>query len=411
MNRLKTLASNKAKKIIWNLLKPFLPFILILLFIFGTVSTIVDAVFIQFVQEDSSYLSEEELEIKNLCIKKAEELNSCNNFVDGVPTDLILDVNNREYDKMIEWSYLYSLMTFHNMSKGEKMNKKLLNNIGEHFKSAFYYISDTIRVEEKIINEQGEEIWNIVSEDPIYLLVESDSIIGHYTYTYKDFVEENENTRITKKVFVSENLIGEQYERLNEYLKDEFKITGEDLENQVEIIIQSSTGYFDKTENTGWLFNTSTSIKKGGLGIFDSFNNDIKIGNGMFCWPIPGYSAITSEFGMRTHPITGVYKLHTGTDIGAPEGADFVAMADGIVVTAGTNTAYGNMVMINHGNGVVTLYAHGSKTLVKTNDIVKQGEAVLKVGSTGFSTGPHAHFEVRINDEYVNPMQFFEGGI
>ena len=357
--------NNRTKKIIWNLIKPFLPFVLILLFIFGTVSTIVDAVFIQFVQEDSSYLSDEELELKNLCINKANELNTCSNIVDGIPTNSLLDINNRENDKMIEWSYLYSLMTFHNMSKGDKLNKDLLDTIGKYFKSVF-------------------------------------------TYTYKDFVEENENTRVTKKVFVSENLVGEQYEMLSKYLNKEFKIKGEDLENQVEIVIQSATGYFDKTENTEWLFNTSTSIKKGGLGIFDS---NIQIGNGMFCWPIPGYSAITSEFGYRTHPITGVYKLHTGTDIGAPEGADFVAMADGVVVTSGTNTAYGNMVMINHGNGIVTLYAHGSKRLVKTNDIVKQGEPVLKVGSTGFSTGPHAHFEVRINDEYVNPMQFFEGGI
>lgn len=400
--------NNRTKKIIWNLIKPFLPFVLILLFIFGTVSTIVDAVFIQFVQEDSSYLSDEELELKNLCINKANELNTCSNIADGIPTNSLLDVNNRENDKMIEWSYLYSLMTFHNMSKGDKLNKGLLDSIGENFKSVFTYISDTIKVEEKVVNDLGEEEWKTSSEDTVYLLVESNSIIGHYTYTYKDFVEENENTRVTKKVFVSENLVGEQYEMLSKYLKKEFKIKGEDLENQVEIVIQSATGYFDKTENTEWLFNTSTSIKKGGLGIFDS---NIQIGNGMFCWPIPGYSAITSEFGYRTHPITGVYKLHTGTDIGAPEGADFVAMADGVVVTSGTNTAYGNMVMINHGNGIVTLYAHGSKRLVKTNDIVKQGEPVLKVGSTGFSTGPHAHFEVRINDEYVNPMQFFEGGI
>ncbi len=400
--------NNRTKKIIWNLIKPFLPFVLILLFIFGTVSTIVDAVFIQFVQEDSSYLSDEELELKNLCINKANELNACNNFIDGTPTNLILDVNNREYDKMIEWSYLYSLMTFHNMSNGEKLNKALLDSIGEHFKSSFYYISDTIKLEEKIVNEQGIEEWIVKTEEPIYLLVESDSIIGHYKYSYKDFVEENGNIRTTKKVFISENLIGEQYEMLSDYLKKEFHIKGEDLENQVEIIIQSASGYFDKTEKTEWLFNTNTSIKKGGLGIFDS---NIAVENGMFCWPIPGYSTITSEFGYRTHPITGVYKLHTGTDIGAPEGADFVAMADGIVITSATNTAYGNMVLISHGNGVVTLYAHGSKRLVNTNDIVKRGDPVLKVGSTGFSTGPHAHFEVRINDEYVNPMQFFEGGI
>ncbi len=408
MSRRKKQKSIKVKKIVWNLIKPFLPFILVLLFIFGTVSTIVDAVFIQFVQEDSSYLSDEELELKNLCIQKANELNTCNNLVDNEPTNLLLDVNNRENDKMIEWSYLYSLMTFHNMSNGEKLNKSLLDSIGNHFKSTFIYMSDTIKFEEKAINEEGLETWVVVREEPIYLLAESYSIIGHYTYSYKEFVEENENTRTTRKVFISEELIGEQYEMLSDYLKDEFKIKGEDLENQVEIIIQSASGYFDKTENTEWLFNKSTSIKKGTLGIFDS---TIQVGSGMFCWPIPGYTTITSEFGYRTHPITGVYKLHTGTDIGAPEGADFVAMADGVVISSATNSAYGNMVLISHGNGIVTLYAHGSKRLVKTNDIVKQGEPVLKVGSTGFSTGPHAHFEVRINDEYVDPMQYFEGGI
>lgn len=94
--------------------------------------------------------------------------------------------------------------------------------------------------------------------------------------------------------------------------------------------------------------------------------------------------------------------------LGLQCGADFVAMADGIVIKAVYNSSYGNMVMIDHGNGIVTLYAHGSQILVKTNQVVKQGQAVLKVGSTGDSTGPHAHFEVRINGNTVNPMQYFE---
>ena len=409
MSKFKKHLNNKVKKIVWNLLKPFIPFILILLFIFGTVTTIVDAIYIQFVQEDDSYLSNEELRLKNMCINEVDKLNTCNNFVDNEPSNLLLDVNNKENNKLIQWSHLYSIMTFHNMANGDKITAKLLNNVGRHFKSTFKYMKDTIKIEQKNVDELGNEIWSIVSEEIQYLLVESDTIIGHYKYTYKDFVEENENTRISKKVFVSEELIGEQYEMLNKYLKREFNIRDEDLENQVEIVIQSAIGYSDNTENTSWLFNTKTSIQKGNLDL-ESNSNSV-IANEMFTWPIPGYTSITSEFGYRTHPITGIYKLHTGTDIAAPEGTDFVAMADGVVITACRNTAYGNMVLINHGNGIVTLYAHGSKILVRTNDVVKQGEPVLKVGSTGYSTGPHAHFEVRINDEYVNPMQYFEGGI
>ena len=123
-------------------------------------------------------------------------------------------------------------------------------------------------------------------------------------------------------------------------------------------------------------------------------------------WPVPGYSRITSNFGMRVHPITGVYKLHTGVDISAPEGTNFIAAADGVVVQAYYNSAYGNMVMIDHGGGVVTLYAHGSSIEVSVGDTVKQGPTVLKVGHTGYATGPHAHFEIRVNGEYKNPLNY-----
>ena len=118
---------------------------------------------------------------------------------------------------------------------------------------------------------------------------------------------------------------------------------------------------------------------------------------GELAWPVPGYTRITSKYGMRTHPITGVYKLHSGVDIGAPAGANFIAANDGIVTKASYNSAYGNMVIIDHGGGVSTLYAHGSEILVEVGQTVKRGDAVLKVGSTGYSTGPHAHFEVRLN--------------
>lgn len=133
---------------------------------------------------------------------------------------------------------------------------------------------------------------------------------------------------------------------------------------------------------------------------------------GELAWPIPGYTRITSKYGMRTHPITGVYKLHTGVDVSAPMGANFVAANDGIVTKAGFNGAYGNMVIIDHGGGVSTLYAHGSEIMVQVGDTVKRGETVvLKVGSTGYSTGPHAHFEVRLNGVVTDPIPYITNGM
>lgn len=132
---------------------------------------------------------------------------------------------------------------------------------------------------------------------------------------------------------------------------------------------------------------------------------------GELAWPVPGYTRITSKYAMRVHPITGQYKLHTGVDIGAPMGANFVAANDGVVVKAGPNTAYGNMVIIDHGGGISTLYAHGSEILVEVGQTVKRGDAILKVGSTGYSTGPHAHFEVRINGVTTDPLPYITNGV
>lgn len=138
---------------------------------------------------------------------------------------------------------------------------------------------------------------------------------------------------------------------------------------------------------------------------------DTKYIGGALAWPVPGYTRITSEYGMRVHPITGVYKLHTGVDIGAPQGANFIAANDGIVTKAQMNSAYGNMVIIDHGGGISTLYAHGSEILVEVGQTVKRGDPVLKVGSTGYSTGAHAHFEVRINGVTTNPMPYITNGL
>lgn len=109
---------------------------------------------------------------------------------------------------------------------------------------------------------------------------------------------------------------------------------------------------------------------------------------------------------MRFHPILKKNKMHTGMDIGAPKGANIVAAENGTVIQAGWNNAYGNMIVINHGGNLVTLYAHASKLLVSVGQQVTKGQVIAKVGSTGYSTGPHLHFEVRKNGDPVNPSSY-----
>lgn len=129
---------------------------------------------------------------------------------------------------------------------------------------------------------------------------------------------------------------------------------------------------------------------------------------GEFIWPLPSaYQTITSRYGMRYHPTLHVNKLHTGTDIGAPNGTSIYAANSGTVITSTYNVAYGNYVVLDHGGGKATLYAHMSQRLVAKGDKVTQGQVIGKVGSTGYSTGNHLHFEIRINGSTVNPMNYF----
>lgn len=127
---------------------------------------------------------------------------------------------------------------------------------------------------------------------------------------------------------------------------------------------------------------------------------------GEMAWPAPGYYTITSPFGYRVHPILGVTRFHSGVDIGVPTGGKVIAANDGIVIKTTYTSSYGNMVMIDHGGGIVTLYAHGSKIIATLGQEVKRGDIIMEAGSTGWSTGPHLHFEVRLDGEYQQPLDY-----
>ena len=125
---------------------------------------------------------------------------------------------------------------------------------------------------------------------------------------------------------------------------------------------------------------------------------------GRMTWPVPASGRISSPFGYRIHPIFHTKKLHTGIDIPAAAGSNVIAATDGTVIYSGWFGGYGNAVMIDHGGGIVTLYGHNSSTVVSVGQRVARGQLIAKVGSTGNSTGPHSHFEVRQNGQFIDPI-------
>ncbi|SFC18531.1 murein hydrolase activator EnvC family protein [Butyrivibrio sp. YAB3001] len=139
-----------------------------------------------------------------------------------------------------------------------------------------------------------------------------------------------------------------------------------------------------------------------------SLYSKYKYDGGMFTWPCPKYTRISDNYGMRMHPTLKVEKMHNGIDLAAPAGSAILAAYDGAVVAADYNGTMGNYIMINHGNGLYTVYMHCSALYVKKGQDVTAGTKIAAVGSTGRSTGNHLHFGVRLNGAYVSPWNYLK---
>ena len=242
------------------------------------------------------------------------------------------------------------------------------------FLSSYYVISELAEYDESLLNDIGTKKKQIsLSKEKLDKeKKELATIIQSQTRTTRTL----QNTKIMRASFIAR--LSKEEQEIQQQI-DEYNAQFEEINKQILALAQEGI-------DTAYI-------------------------GGELAWPVPGYTKITSPYAMRVHPITGVYKLHTGVDISAPIGANFIAANDGIVTKAEYNGAYGNMVIIDHGGGISTLYAHGSEILVEVGQTVTRGEAVLKVGSTGYSTGPHAHFEVRINGETTNPLPYITNGV
>jgi murein DD-endopeptidase MepM/ murein hydrolase activator NlpD len=128
--------------------------------------------------------------------------------------------------------------------------------------------------------------------------------------------------------------------------------------------------------------------------------------SGALTWPAPS-TYVTSSYGYRNHPIFGTSRFHSGVDIAADYGDPIAAADSGTVIYSDWMSGYGYTVIIDHGNGISTLYAHNSSLYVGNGQYVNKGQQIAGAGSTGYSTGPHLHFEVRVNGSTINPMSYF----
>ncbi len=284
-----------------------------------------------------------------------------------------LDVSETRYNRQKE-ILEKRLVAMYETSDTEYLDVLLSSRSISDFLSNYFLITELTNYDTELLNDIEEQKKSIESEKKKLDKAE------------KQYIEIKQNQIKTSKILENTKIIRENY---IEKLSDEEK----GLQAQID----------DYNRQYEEVNAEILAIALKGL--------DTKYIGGELAWPVPGYTRISSKFGMRLHPIFHINKLHTGLDIGAPMGANFVAANDGIVTKAAMSSGYGNMVLIDHGGGISTLYAHGSEILVQAGQVVKRGDPVLKVGSTGFSTGAHAHFEVRINGVVTDPLPYVTNGV
>lgn len=197
-------------------------------------------------------------------------------------------------------------------------------------------------------------------------------------------------------------------EKEKELLQKKKDFIKDQMDKKIEVFNQIGAEKYSLASYSTQLETYSEELEKTivKLQSFGYMGSNIVKGKGVMMWPTDGGS-ISSGYGNRIHPIYKEEKMHTGIDIGGiGYDAPVYASADGIVITAGWLGGYGNTVIIDHGNGISTLYGHNSKLTVKVGQEVKRGDLIAKSGSTGVSTGPHIHFEVRVNGKTVNPLEW-----
>lgn len=251
------------------------------------------------------------------------------------------------------------------------------------------YINGSIGYFEVLLESKSFEDL-LVRIEMLQRIVQSDTELIHQMDLDKQKVDEKKSTLEDEQ----RKLIG---------LQDDLEIKNDELKDQKTVYEQEKRGLeTDIAALEVQIDEMNDDADKVNEIIAEMKLQEIYAG-GKMMWPVPGHSYISSAFGMRRHPIFNVNKMHTGIDIPCPTGTKVVAANKGKVVWANWLSSYGKAIMIDHGGGIVTLYAHNSSLTVKKGQEVETGQTIALAGNTGNSTGPHLHFEVREEGDYVDP--------
>ena len=264
-------------------------------------------------------------------------------------------------------------------------------------------------IEEKIINQEGEYIADVsLIQEPEYKFsllkrtsnLNEDEVIEKLktsdtvrTYKYYEVALNNEIKSYVKTLEEAEKVVNE--------IKEEFS------NDNLELDLQISEKYTESIENvdTNSLEVATANVESGAKEIKENKENEnaLAIVNNIKLSVLPVTGRITSRYGERSSLRRST---HTGLDIACTTGTDIKVVSNGTVTFSGKKGSYGNLIIVDHGNGVETWYGHCSKLYANVGDNVTAGDVIAAVGSTGNSTGPHLHFEIRINGECVNPQNY-----
>lgn len=300
--------------------------------------------------------------------------------------------------------------------------EKKINELEESIKQTTEQLNVVIEDYNKKDNQLRERLAALYEAGPIsYLdvLLSAKSLSEFLSIYYKMVEIAEYDNKLIDIVLEEKNAIIQAKQKL-ENESEEFKNLKVKAEQNTIVCKNTKTlqeGYVKQLSDNEKQLNEKIAKYKNETEQIEAKIREISIVNGEFSiqntggimiWPVAMQgTAITSYYGTREHPIAGVVRFHQGIDIGnVGFGAPVVATLDGVVTYAGELGSYGECVIIYHGEGVTTLYGHGQKVLTQIGAQVKQGDAIMQTGSTGNSTGPHLHFEVRINGSTINPLNY-----
>lgn len=242
----------------------------------------------------------------------------------------------------------------------------------------------------------ADNIWEMFNRTQ-YIKV----ISRHDNQLLEEYEEQEQVVSEKKAKLIQEQNAIEDLRKKELAKKSELEVARKEKNNKLGVLQSQETKLYTKIEE---LEEVSKELEKQIKKLTEQSTQ--KYNGGKFSWPVPGNYRLSSEYNPRENPITGKNEFHQGIDIPAPYGKSVVAAADGVVITSGWVRGFGNTIMIDHGSGLVTIYGHNSSLSVSNGQQVKKGQQVARIGSTGYSTGNHCHFEVRINGRHTNPWNY-----